>query len=47
VIYTLLGIVGIGLAYSGYLKFSGDKKSRPKRVEPKDDEWEVPPPSIE
>ncbi len=47
VIYSLLGVVGIGLAYSGYLKFSGDKKSRPRRVEPKDDEWEVPPPSIE
>jgi len=48
VIYSLLGIVGIGLAYTGYLKFSGDRKNRPKRrIEPKEEEWEVPPPSIE
>ncbi|MGY5878628.1 MAG: S8 family serine peptidase [Candidatus Thorarchaeota archaeon] len=48
VIFSLLGVVGVGLAYSGYLKFSGDRKSRPKRrIEPKENEWEVPPPSIE
>ncbi|TFG27291.1 DUF4350 domain-containing protein [Candidatus Thorarchaeota archaeon] len=47
VIYSLLAVVGVGLAYSGYQKFSGDKKSRPKREQPKEEEWELPPPSIE
>jgi len=47
VIYSLLGVVGVGLAYSGYLKFSSDRRSRPKRSQPKEEEWEVPPPSIE
>ena len=47
VIYSLLGVVAIGLGYSGWMKFRPDKKSRPKRIEPKEDEWEVPPPSIE
>ena len=48
VIYSLLGIVAVGLAYTGYLKISGDRRNRPKRrPEPKEEEWEVPPPSIE
>lgn len=47
VIYSLLGVVAIGLAYSGWLKFSSDRKSRPRKIQPKDEEWEVPPPSIE
>ncbi|MCK4568394.1 MAG: hypothetical protein KAU48_13900, partial [Candidatus Thorarchaeota archaeon] len=47
VIYSLLGVVAIGLGYAGWQKFSSDRKSRPKRIQPKEDEWEVPPPSIE
>ncbi|MGY5857787.1 MAG: S8 family serine peptidase [Candidatus Thorarchaeota archaeon] len=47
VIYSLLGIVAVGLAYSGYLKYKPKRRSRPRQFEPKDDEWEVPPPSIE
>jgi hypothetical protein len=47
VIYSLLGVVAIGLGYAGWQKFGSDRKSRPKRVQPKEDEWEVPPPSIE
>lgn len=47
VIYSLLGVVAVGLAYSGYLKFKPKRKRRPVHVEPKEDEWEVPPPSIE
>lgn len=47
VIYSLLGVVAIGLGYAGYQKFSSDRRSRPKRVQPKEEEWEVPPPSIE
>ncbi len=47
VIYSLLGVVAIGLGYAGWQKFIANRKSRPKRVQPKEDEWEVPPPSIE
>ncbi|MGY5871315.1 MAG: S8 family serine peptidase [Candidatus Thorarchaeota archaeon] len=48
VIYSLLGVVAVGLVYSGYQKYMGDRRSRPKRIQPRDeDEWEVPPPSIE
>lgn len=48
IIYSLLGIVGIGLVYVGWIKFGVTKKlrNRPKRVEP-EDEWELPPPAIE
>ncbi len=47
VIYSLLGVVAIGLGYAGWQKFGSDRRSRPKRIQPKEDEWEVPPPSIE
>jgi subtilisin family serine protease len=47
VIYSLLGVVAIGLGYSGWMKFRPKKKSRPRQIEPNEDEWEVPPPSIE
>lgn len=47
VIYSLLGVVAIGLGYAGWMKISSDRRSRPKRVQPKEEEWEVPPPSIE
>ncbi|TFG95045.1 hypothetical protein E4H12_14070 [Candidatus Thorarchaeota archaeon] len=47
VIYSLLGVVAIGLGYSGWLKFKSGRKPRSKRIESKEDEWEVPPPSIE
>ncbi len=47
-IYTLLGVVGIGLAYVLITRRSGRPKP-PKRPaeEPQEDEWELPPPSIE
>jgi len=47
VIYSLLGVVAIGLGYSGWMKFRPKRRARPRRFEAKDDEWEVPPPSIE
>jgi subtilisin family serine protease len=48
VIYTLLGVVGVGLAYVGWLRFGTGRKPKPKpRTEQPEDEWEVPPPSIE
>ena len=46
VIYTLLGVVGVGLVYVGWLKYGAGRKLRPK-IQPKEDEWELPPPSIE
>ncbi|MFW9956970.1 MAG: S8 family serine peptidase [Candidatus Odinarchaeota archaeon] len=46
VIYTLLGVVGIGLTYVGWLKYGAGRKLKPK-IEPKEEEWELPPPSIE
>ncbi len=46
VVYTLLGVVGIGLTYVGWLKYGSGRKPKPKVEEPQD-EWEVPPPSIE
>ena len=47
VIYSLLGVVAIGLGYAGWMKVSSDRRSRPKRIQPKEEEWEIPPPSIE
>jgi hypothetical protein len=48
VIYSLLGIVGVGLVYVGWLKFGAGRKLRPKsKMEKPEDEWELPPPSIE
>jgi subtilisin family serine protease len=48
VIYTLLGVVGVGLVYVGWLKFGAGRRLRPKpRVEKSEEEWELPPPSIE
>jgi len=47
VIYSLLGVVAIGLGYAGWMKFGISKRFSTKRVKPKEDEWEVPPPSIE
>ena len=49
VIYGLLGVVGVGLGYVLILRFKGRQKPRPRHVEPKaeEDEWELPPPSIE
>ncbi|MFW9891651.1 MAG: S8 family serine peptidase [Candidatus Thorarchaeota archaeon] len=48
VIYTLLGVVGVGLAYVLIARRSGRPKPPPRpSVEPKEDEWELPPPSIE
>ncbi len=48
IIYTLLGVVGAGLAYVLIARRSGRPKP-PRRVleEPQEEEWEVPPPSIE
>ena len=47
VIYSLLGVVAIGLGYSGWMKFRPKKRSSPRQFAPSEDEWEVPPPSIE
>jgi hypothetical protein len=47
VIYSLLGVVAIGLAYSGWLKFKPKGNSRRRQFAPSEEEWEVPPPSIE
>jgi hypothetical protein len=49
VIYALLGVVGIGLVYVLLTRMRGRPKPPPKPVEPQqvDDEWELPPPSIE
>ena len=47
VIYSLLGVVAIGLGYAGWMKFGVSRRLRQKRVQPKEEEWEVPPPSIE
>jgi subtilisin family serine protease len=49
VIYGLLGVVGVGLGYVLILRFKGRPKPPPRHVEPKseEDEWELPPPSIE
>lgn len=46
VIYTLLGVVGVGLVYVGWLKYGAGRRLKPKPV-PKEEEWELPPPSIE
>jgi hypothetical protein len=47
-IYTLLGVVGVGLAYVLITRRSGRPKPPKRHVEePPEDEWELPPPSIE
>jgi hypothetical protein len=46
VIYTLLGVVGVGLVYVGWLKYSPELKRR-RKITKKEEEWELPPPSIE
>ena len=47
VTYSLVGIVGVGLAYTAYQKYGPGRrpKRRPERSD--EEEWEVPPPSIE
>jgi len=49
IIYGLLGVVGIGLGYVLILRMKGKPKPPPRHVEPQpaEDEWELPPPSIE
>jgi hypothetical protein len=48
VIYTLLGVVGAGLLYVGWLRFGVGRKLKPKpKTEESEEEWEIPPPSIE
>lgn len=49
VVYSLLGVVGIGLGYVLIVRMRGRPKPPPRPVEPQqpDDEWELPPPSIE
>jgi hypothetical protein len=47
-IYTLLGVVGIGLAFVLITRRRGRPKPRRRPLEePQEDEWELPPPSIE
>jgi subtilisin family serine protease len=46
ILFSLLGVVGVSLAYVGYLKFFAGKRKR--RAPPtQEDEWELPPPAIE
>ena len=46
--YSLVGIVGISLAYVGYLKYFAGRKRKPRRGPPsQEEEWELPPPAIE
>jgi hypothetical protein len=50
IIYGLLGVVGIGIGYVLILRKKGRPKPPPRYVEPQqpqEDEWELPPPSIE
>jgi subtilisin family serine protease len=47
-IYSLLGVVGVGLVYVLIMRRSGKPKPRRQPVEePQEDEWELPPPVIE
>jgi hypothetical protein len=46
VIYTLIGVVGVGLVYVGWLKYGVGRKLQ-RKVQKKEEEWELPPPSIE
>jgi subtilisin family serine protease len=47
-IYTLIGVVGVGLAYVLITRRRGRPKPPRRPVEvPQEDEWELPPPSIE
>lgn len=46
--YSLIGIIGVSLAYVGYLKYFAGRRRAPRRGPPsKEEEWELPPPSIE
>ena len=49
IVYSLLGVVGIGLGYVLITRVRGRKKppKRPTEPQPDEDEWELPPPSIE
>ena len=49
VIYSLLGVVGIGIGYVLLTRVRGRPKTPRRHIEPQkaDDEWELPPPSIE
>jgi hypothetical protein len=49
VIYSLLGVVGIGLGYVLLTRIQGRPKKPRPQVDPQqpEDEWELPPPSIE
>ena len=49
VIFTLLGVVGVGLGYVLLLRLRGRPKKPRREVEPHqpEEEWELPPPSIE
>ncbi|MFX1607332.1 MAG: S8 family serine peptidase, partial [Promethearchaeota archaeon] len=49
IVYSLLGVVGIGLVYVLVQRLRGRPKPppRPREQQPVDEEWELPPPSIE
>ncbi len=49
IIYSLLGVVGIGLSYVLLIRVRSRPKAPPRPVEPQqvEEEWELPPPSIE
>ena len=49
IVFSLLGVVGVGLGYVLLTRLRGRAKPprRPIETQPADDEWEMPPPSIE
>jgi hypothetical protein len=49
VVYSLLGVVGIGLGYVLLTRIQGRQRTQKRHVEPQqdEDEWELPPPSSE
>jgi len=49
VVFSLLGVVGIGLGYVMLTRIQGRQKQPRRQIEPQqsEDEWELPPPSIE
>jgi len=47
VTYSLLGIVASGLIYTGYQKYGSGRTSKKRTNQDSEEEWEVPPPSIE
>ncbi|MHA2353393.1 MAG: hypothetical protein ACXABX_09770, partial [Candidatus Thorarchaeota archaeon] len=49
IVYSLLGVVGVGLGFVLLTRLRGRKRPQRRPIEPQpaEDEWELPPPSIE